>query len=194
MWMFHWQDNIPLENIDVHSVCTRWPYIGGCYCCTGRTSLFENISHVFPFSSLSFSFLRKILMLHSLVFISFNSLFIALTNIQSETHSRDRCGLAVLSPVSYFAEVISAGLSCILMQSDLRGWRVWREEGGGCFMHFSTNISTNNMANFHLWKLLKPLKCGICFSMYICISVQFITTVMHRSQHCCSPVVWLNWW
>ena len=116
-------------------------------------------------------------MLHSLVFISFNSLFIALTNIQSETHSRDRCGLAVLSPVSYFAEVISAGLSCILMQSEPQGMK-GVAGGGGRMLHalfYQHQHKQHGQFSFmeaakttKVWNMLQHVYLYICAIYHYC--------------------------
>lgn len=62
---------------------------------------------------------------------------------------------AVQSLVRYFAEVVSAGLLCILTHSEPQGMK---GVAGGRMLHvqtggFSTNISTNSTVNFHLWKL-----------------------------------------
>lgn len=83
-----------------------------------KAYLHNTFANIFsPSSSLSLSSLVRSSNFHSFVFPAlYFSFFVSVTHIQSETHSRDRSGQAVLSLVTYFAEVVSAGLLCILMQ------------------------------------------------------------------------------
>lgn len=189
--------NFPL-GIDVRYVKTRWPY---------RRLLWQDIevyrSQIYlktrdlflAITCLSFPF---ILRNSAALFPFFHFLFISVSHTYTVKHTQ---GTWVWSSCPVSGQIFCwGGFSWALVYSQAQ----WASGDEGCGGGRGEDASCTN------WRVFPPTSAQTARSVFIYGSckitkvwnmlqhvyliMRFIMTIVHRSQHCCGVVVWLNWW